>query len=90
MQTLHRARDRLIGARTALINQLRAILLERGITMPQGRRKLQRQLTLLLDEEGGLPISSRMMALVEDIGRNGPSSIAEPQTWTTKWCRARA
>jgi transposase len=66
MQTLHRARDRLIGARTALINQLRAILLERGITMPQGRRKLQRQLTLLL-EDGGLPISSRMMALVGDM-----------------------
>jgi transposase len=51
MQTLHRARDLLIGARTALINQLRAILLERGITMPRGRRKLQRQLTLLLEEE---------------------------------------
>ena len=30
MQTLHRARDRLVGERTALINQLRAILLERG------------------------------------------------------------
>jgi transposase len=66
MQTLHRARDRLIGTRTALINQLRAILLERGITMPRGRRKLQRQLTLLL-EDCGLPISSRMMALVEDM-----------------------
>ena len=61
MQTLHRARDRLIGARTALINQLRAILLERGITMPRGRRKLQRQLSLLLEKDGGLPISSRMM-----------------------------
>jgi transposase len=66
MQTLHRARDRLIGTRTALINQLRASLLERGITMPRGRRKLQRQLTLLL-EDCGLPISSRMMALVEDM-----------------------
>src|SRR5512140_920833 len=38
MQTLHRARDRLISERTALINQLRAILLERGITVAQGRR----------------------------------------------------
>jgi transposase len=28
MQTLHRARDRLVGERTALINQLRAVLLE--------------------------------------------------------------
>lgn len=34
MQTLHRARERLVGERTALINQLRAILLERGITVP--------------------------------------------------------
>ena len=40
MQTLHRARDRLVGERTALINQLRAILLERGIVVPQGRYKL--------------------------------------------------
>ena len=34
MQTLHRSRDRLVGERTALINQLRAILLERGIIVP--------------------------------------------------------
>src|SRR5581483_4472232 len=36
LQTLHRARGRLVGERTALINQLRAILLERGIIVPQG------------------------------------------------------
>ena len=35
-QTLHRSRDRLVGERTALINQLRAILLERGMAAPQG------------------------------------------------------
>src|SRR6267154_3012216 len=29
MQTLHRARDRLVAERTALINQLRAVLMER-------------------------------------------------------------
>src|SRR6202453_4135896 len=38
MQTLHRSRDRLVGERTALINQLRAILLERGYVAPQGKR----------------------------------------------------
>jgi len=37
MQTLHQARDRLVGERTALINQIRAILLERGIVVPQRR-----------------------------------------------------
>ena len=67
MQTLHRARDRLIGERTALINQLRAILLERGITIPQGRRKLHRQLAALMGQEGGLPLSPRMQSLVEDM-----------------------
>jgi transposase len=40
MQTLHRSRDRLVGDRTALINQLRAILLERGLIASQGKRKL--------------------------------------------------
>src|SRR6188768_2751199 len=34
MQTLHRSRERLVGERTALINQLRAILLDRGIVVP--------------------------------------------------------
>lgn len=32
LQALHRVRDRVVGRRTALINQLRAFLLERGIT----------------------------------------------------------
>ena len=36
IQTLHRARNRLVGQRTSLINQLRAILLERGSVVPQG------------------------------------------------------
>ena len=44
IQTLHRSRDRLVAERTALINQLRAILLERGIIVPQGKRKLEQYL----------------------------------------------
>src|SRR5579863_4558377 len=64
MQTLHRARDRLVGERTALINQLRAVLLERGITVAQGRRKLERHLAGL-DAQGGL--SQRMRVLIEDM-----------------------
>ena len=53
MQTLHRSRDRLVGERTALINQLRAILLERGMVAPQGKRKLEQFLIVLMDEQGG-------------------------------------
>nr|WP_256380977.1 IS110 family transposase [Methylosinus sp. PW1] len=48
IQTLHRSRDRLIGERTALINQLRAILLERGIIVPKGKRHLADHLAVPL------------------------------------------
>jgi len=67
MQTLHRARDRLVGERTALINQLRAVLLERGLVIPQGRRKLEQHLAAMLDEGGDVPLSPRVRALVEDM-----------------------
>ena len=41
MQTLHRARDQAVRERTSLMNQLRAVLLERGVIVPQGRAKLR-------------------------------------------------
>ena len=66
MQTLHRSRDRLVGERTALINQLRATLLERGIVAPQGKRKLEQFLVNLMDEQGGAGLSPRMIMLVTD------------------------
>jgi len=67
MQTLHRARDRLVGERTALINQLRAILLERGSTVPQGRRRLEQYLTTMSDPEGDASLSPRMHRLIDDM-----------------------
>jgi transposase len=67
LQTLHRVRDRLVGQRTALINQLRAVLLERGVVAPQGRRKLEQALAAMTQEEGGLPLGARMRDLVEDM-----------------------
>ena len=67
MQTLHRARSRLVGERTALINQLRAVLLERGIIAPQGRRKLELFLIDLLDECQMPDLSSRMRLLITDM-----------------------
>ena len=52
IQALHRARERLVSERTGLINHLRALLLERGIVAPQGRRKLQEELLVFADEDG--------------------------------------
>ena len=66
MQVLHRARDRLIAERTALINQLRAVLMERGITVPQGRRKLEQALTSML-EGCETALSPRVRALINDM-----------------------
>ena len=65
LQTLHRVRDRLVAARTALTNQLRAILLERGVVLPKGRKVLMNRLAKpenLLDGLG-----ERMRQLVQDI-----------------------
>jgi transposase len=66
MQTLHRSRDRLIGERTALINQLRAILLERGIVVPQGKRKLEQYLIGLMAEPDTASLGARMRVLIAD------------------------
>jgi transposase len=66
MQILHRARDRLVAERTALINQLRAILLERGIIMSRGRRKLETSLAVLMDADIA-PVSPRIRTLIEDM-----------------------
>jgi len=77
MQTLHRSRDRLVGERTALINQLRAILLERGMVAPQGKRKLEQFLAVLMDERGGAGLSPRMVLLVEDARAMGGARSAD-------------
>src|SRR5918998_593521 len=52
------------GERTALINQLRAFLLERGIVVPQGRRKLELRLQELLAAEQPA-LSPRTRLLIE-------------------------
>lgn len=51
IQSLHRVRSRLVGARTTLINQMRAVLLERGVTIAQGRRRFEKALEALFADE---------------------------------------
>jgi transposase len=75
MQSLHRVRDRLVGERTALLNQLRAVLMERGITIAQGRRKLEQHLAAMLEgEEVRLPTGpSPAQGHEGRVARIGPS-----------------
>ena len=65
-QSLHRVRDRLVGERTALMNQLRGLLLERGIAVPQGRRKLEQHLLAVLDGDDA-QLSPRVRSLIADM-----------------------
>lgn len=48
MPSLHRARERLVAERNAFINHVQAVLLERGIALPQGRRNLKKRLPGIL------------------------------------------
>jgi transposase len=66
MQSVHRVRQRLVGVRRTLVNQLRAILFERGISVAQGRQKLERAVDEMLSGSD-VPLSPRVRVLVEDI-----------------------
>src|ERR1700687_548699 len=50
MQSLHRVRERWILRRTAVINQMRGLLLERGITVRKGRRYIEAALPGILED----------------------------------------
>jgi transposase len=64
LQALHRVRDRLVARRTGVINQLRAFLLERGLTPRTGRQHLARILPELL-AEAGEALSPAMGLIIE-------------------------
>ena len=50
LQSLHRVRERWVGRRTAVINQIRGLLLERGITVLKGRRHIEQSLPGILED----------------------------------------
>lgn len=66
IQTLHRVRSRLVAERTTLINQMRAILLERGLVFAAGRCKFERAVDTLLEERAS-GLSERIHRLVAEL-----------------------
>ena len=68
LQALHRVRRRFIIERTAVVNQMRALLLEHGIVIPLGRALFARRLPAIFeDAENGL--SPRLVALLHRLRR---------------------
>lgn len=60
VQTLHRIRERLVGDRTAMSNQIRGLLAEYGIIVPRGIASLKKALPGILEDAGcGLTPFSR-------------------------------
>jgi transposase len=66
LQSFHRVRERLVTRRTAVINQIRAFLLEHGLVLRQGRAYLARVLPGVLSEPTPV-VSERMRVLLSGL-----------------------
>ena len=88
VQSLHRARDRLICQRTALINHTRGLLAEYGIVMPQGPWRFTAQApTVITDAELSdlaRSIFSELLDQLDDLDRR----IKKLDAMIVKLCRA--
>jgi transposase len=66
LQAMHRVRDRRVHRRTALINQIRGFLLERGITFAKGPAHLRKHMPAIL-EDAEQNLTPRMRNLLAQI-----------------------
>jgi transposase len=72
IQALHRVRERLVTARTALVNEMRGLLAEYGIVLPQGVAKFRQALVRTLEAEQTklTPLGQELFhKLFEEFGR---------------------
>ena len=66
MQSLHRVRERWVMRRTAIVNQIRGLLLERGITLSKGRSHVDAALPGIL-EDADLKLSGALRHLLAQL-----------------------
>jgi transposase len=66
LQSLHRVRERWVMRRTAVVNQIRGLLLERGITVRKGRRHLDVALPEILEDAAG-KLSAALLLLLKQL-----------------------
>jgi transposase len=64
--SLHRVRSRLVRQRTAIMNQIRGFLIERGITVRQGPRPLRKVLPEILSSPSEA-LSPRLLRLISEL-----------------------
>src|ERR1700687_4407676 len=63
LQAVHRVRERWVMRRTAVMNQIRGLLLERGVTLSKGRSHLEQVLPQIL-EDANLKLSDSFRVLL--------------------------
>jgi transposase len=68
LQSLHRVRERWVRGRTAVINQIRGLLLERGITVRKGRRHIEESLPGILEDPDN-KLSGALRVLLRELRR---------------------
>ena len=66
LQALHRVRERLVGQRTGIVNQIRTFLLDRGVAVRRGLRFLRTELPIVLAQRTDV-LSPRMMRIIEEL-----------------------
>jgi transposase len=67
LQTVHRVRERWVMRRTAVVNQIRGLLLERGLTLPKGRSHVNQALPGIL-ADATLRLSDSFRVLLAQLG----------------------
>lgn len=75
--SIHRVRERLVKNRTALANEIRGLLLEFGLTIPQGINKVMDKLTEILDRGGLSQMSWQTFADLKEEFLNNNTKIKE-------------
>jgi len=66
LQSLHRVRERWVVRRTAAVNQIRSLLLERGVTLRKGREYVDQQRPRIL-ENAELKLSGALRTLLAQL-----------------------
>ena len=85
--SVHRARQGFVKARTAQANQIRGLLSEFGIVIPQGIRSITKQVPEILEDgENGLPgtmrnLIERLTENLKEMDRQAKELEAQIQLW---------
>jgi transposase len=81
IQSIHRMRERLVGERTALCNQVRGLLSEYGIVAPQGVSALKKLLVVIVSDGEKV---MKLTAFIQELCSEFYEQLQEKEKWIEK------